>query len=192
MRTRGLARRLLVGTGPLKRVSDRIEMVFRLLLMAAVMAAAPVGILQATTIYDDEAEVSPQEARDHQAVRAVVVADPPAADALPAEALVTVPVAFTAPDGTPVRAAVPVWATTRAQDRITVWVSVHGRLTGPPEERPRSVARAVWEGTLIGLTLPVAAWTLLGWAHVVLEARRLRQWRAEWVTVEPLWTYRRH
>ena len=192
MSSRSLVRLLLFGTGPLKRTSDRVEIVFRLLLLAAVVAAAPIGILQGSATYDDEGAVTPQQARDHQAVRAEVVADPASADALPPDALVEAPVTFTAPDGTAVSTTVQLWATTHAGDRITLWVSPHGRLTGPPEESPRSLGHAVWVGALTGLTVPAAAWALLGCAHLALDARRSRQWQNEWGAVEREWSSRDH
>lgn len=188
---RRIARRLLLGTGSLKRGTDQAEMIFRLLLLVAVIAAAPIGILQGTATYDHEGGITPEQARGHQAVRAVVLADPLSADVLPPDALVQVPVTFTAPDGTPISTTVEVWATTRANDRITLWVSPEGRLTGPPEERQPSLGNAAWVGATTGLAAPIAAWALLGLAHLALDTRRYHQWQSEWITVEPVWTSRR-
>ena len=189
-RRRG-ARWLRLGDGALTRGSDRVELAFRLLLLLALLAAAPIAILQGIATYGDDGGISPQQAHDHQPVRAVVVTVPPSADLLPPDAVVQAPVTWTAPDGTPASATVAVMATTHAHDRITVWVSADGRLTGPPEERQPSLRHAAWAGTLTGLTVPLAAWALLGLAHLTLDARRSRQWQSEWRAVEPVWASRK-
>lgn len=188
---RSSARWWVAGIGPTERGSDRVEIAFRLLLLLALVAAVPLGILQGIATYHRQGGVSPQQARDHQPVRAEVMSDPPFADVLPPDALADVPVAFTAPDGKPVTATVQVWVTTRAHDHLTLWVSPDGRLTGPPAERPRSLAEAVAAGALTGLTVPVVAWALLGLVHLALDAERSREWQREWGAVEPLWTFRK-
>ena len=187
---RRVARWVLGGTGPLKRGSDRVETAFRVLLLLAVVVAVPIGIDHGTATYGGASGTADQ-ARDHRAVQAEVVAEPAVAEGLPPDAVVQAPVTWTSPTGGPAGATVPVFASTHAHDHITLWVSADGHLTGPPPEQVCSVGDAVWGGILPGLAVPVAAWAMLGVAHLTLDAHRSRQWQSEWLAVEPVWTSRR-
>lgn len=176
------------GRGPLKRGTDRIEALLRLLVIVAVLGAAPVAVLTGRVVHQHGTSLAAEQARDRHEVRGVVLVDPPAVSSDMTDTVVQTTVGWTGADGTQETADVPVPVAARVDDPVTLWMTDDGRLTTPPLDRERVLGRAVWAGTLAALGLVAAAWALLWLARRALDARRFRQWEREWSAVERLWT----
>lgn len=184
----GVGRWLLAGRGPLKRGTDRVEMLFRMFLMVALLVATPIGSLIAVTVYQHEEAVASRQAQDRRPVRAVVLVQPPAA--VSADAVVQARVGWTDPRGAQQTADVAVLATTRLHDKVTLWTTPDGRLAPPPLDHRDVTATAAWAGIFGGLLIVLLAWAQLALVRLGLNRRRARQWETEWLAIEPLWTAR--
>jgi len=189
-RGRRMVRWVLGGPGPLKRGSDRLETGFRVFLMLAVLAAAPVGVVVGGAVEHHDAALAAQQDRERHPVQAAVLADPPVPDGAEPGSLVQAVVGWTPPDGRQRTATVAVPFGTRAEDRVRVWIGPDERPATPPLT-PRDVrGGAVWAGILAGIGLPLVAGLVLVGACAALDVRRARQWQIEWLAVEPVWTSR--
>lgn len=190
-RGRRIVRWILGGAGPLKRRTDRIESGFRIFLLVAVLAAAPVGVVVGGAVKRHDAAVAAGQARDRRPVQAAVLADPVVPDGAGPGSVVPAVVGWTPPDGRQRTATMAVPLGTGAEDRVTVWIGPGERPTSPPLS-PRDIfGRALWSGILGGMGLPLVAALLLAGVCTALDARRARQWQVEWLAVEPVWTSRR-
>lgn len=185
-----MVRWFLVGTGPLMRRSDRVESAFRLLLLGALLVAVPVALLVGSAVRHGQLRLAAQQAESRHAVHAVVLADPDVPDGAGPDTFVQTPVGWTTAHGTRKTATVPVPVTDRADDRVVVWLTPAGQVTGPPLDPREAADNAVVGGILAGVGVLLVAWALLGLSRLALNARRSRQWQVDWQAVEPLWTSR--
>lgn len=185
---RTLRRRFTLGSGPLKRTSDRVEVLSRVLLALVLLLAAPLGALAGAVSYADvHAAAAAQAAARHQE-QATLLADAPAAGSfdvyLPAAAT------WAGPGGARLTGAVEAPTGARAGAAVVVWVNRAGRLTTAPLTDRQVLGQAVVVGALSCLGVAVAGTS----GHLVvlwlLERRRLRRWAAGWASVEPLWVSR--
>ncbi len=143
-------RRFTLGAGPMKRASDRAQLLLRLLLVAAVVLAPAVGAVVSTAAQVSwTAQAATDAARLHP-VQAVLRADAvggPAAGTGTGR-VVQVGAGWTASDGTPVTGPVPAAAGARAGDRVPIWTTADGRRADPPPLTATDVslrsATAVW------------------------------------------------
>lgn len=194
-RVRRGIRWVLLGKGPLKRGSDRIEMLSRLLLLAALLAAVPAAFLISGQVHRHLEGVAAAQAAQRHATPAVLVRDAgSAADrsstdtAIP---LVSTPVRWTTPQGAARTAEVPVPVTARAGSTVRIWLRTDGSLVGAPLDQNTISSDVACAGILSAAGIPVLAWGLHGTVRAVLGRRRSRQWAEEWQAVEPVWAARR-
>jgi hypothetical protein len=189
--TRALLRRFAVGSGPLKRRSDRLQFGARLLLVALLLAlAVPVGLAVGTAVYTQGlADAALQAAARHRTTAQLLEdASVPIQSAdeawQPARARVT----WIVPSGGTREAVVDVPARARAESSVGVWVDEAGRLTLPPLAAGDSVREGVSLGIVAFLGFTVV--TVLSYEafRLVLDQSRSRSWRDEWAAVEPIWT----
>jgi hypothetical protein len=184
-------RRFTLGSGPLRRGSDRVEFASRLLVLVLVLLSVPVALAVGTAVRSDLASDAAREAAQLHPVSAVATADAGSpADAALAHGSVVVPARWTAPDGHVVDEEVPAPLDTRAGDTFTLWTTS----AGVPAEEPMSsldvtvttlvVVALGWSATLVVIALAHAA--LCG----VLDRHRDHRWTREWAAVEPTWTRR--
>ncbi|RSM69571.1 hypothetical protein DMB66_11305 [Actinoplanes sp. ATCC 53533] len=191
---RRIVRRMPWRRAPLRRGSDKIQAWLTLVVIMAVLPAAPwVAWWTASTTYGAEVRASEWEVAHRRAVAAVLVrdaaADPPAGEALPGPEHVPAPVRWTDSDGTVRSAAVPVAVGTRAGSPVTVWVDEHGALTSPPRRRNPTLDASV--AATFAVTAVIAF--LVGVRRVVvwrLDRRRMRSWETEWQIIGPRWSRR--
>jgi hypothetical protein len=183
-------RRFTLGSGPLKRGSDTVEYLSRLLVLLLVLASVPVALTAGTVLRSDLAALARQQAGERTQVAAVATADALARDDVPPRARVPVPARWTSPGGTPVEGDVPAHPSVRAGDTLTVWTTADGRRADEP-----MTPSEVWHSTLV---LVAVGW-VGGLGSVVLlhaslcrllERRRDRRWTREWARVEPTWSRR--
>jgi hypothetical protein len=185
---RTLRRRFTLGSGPLKRTSDRVEFASRVVLLVALVLAAPVGLLAGAAGYTSLQATAEQEADTRFPVTATLLADaarPEAGGAdAPAEAF------WTAPDGSTPSGQVDAPAGARAGDAVAIWVDASGRVTPEPLPSGEVVVQAVVIGFLAALFLVITG--MAGHLVVVwqLDRRRARRWADGWSSVAPVWASR--
>jgi hypothetical protein len=188
---RAMVRRFRVGSGPLKRRSDRLQFGARLLLVTLLLAlAAPFGLAVGTAVYTRGRADAAQQAATRHRTGALMLEDAsnPAQSAdevwHPARAHVT----WTGPSGGAHGAVIDVPAGARAYSTVHVWVDDSGRLTPPPV----AAGDAAREGVSLGIFgfLAFTVVTVLSYEafRFVLDMSRSRSWGDEWAAVEPVWT----
>jgi hypothetical protein len=190
-------RRFTLGSGPLKRRSDRLQVVARFVVVLAFLASPPIAVATADATMARLQQQAEAEAAERTRTSAVLLEDArvPADDVRsygdvvvydrdrPARALAV----WTAPGGTSREGLVAVPSRTPTGTSVSVWVNRDGDLTGAPRDRAGiyDTAAAVAAVPLIGV--PVAVWALYASLCFVLDARRERRWAAGWAVVEPDW-----
>lgn len=191
----GVVRRLMLGSGPLKRRSDRLEMLSRVVLAVVLLLAAPVALAVATATATDLRATAQLQAATRTQVLAVLLEDaisrPDAGEVATVGGTTTrTDGTWTAPDGTTREAEVPAPFGSRAGDAVPVWIDQDGALTRAPlRDGDMTAAMAMSGGGTFVLIIAAAAAThgLVCWR---LDRHRDRRWSAEWAAVEPTWSGR--
>jgi hypothetical protein len=191
-RIRALLRRISLGSGPLKRGSDRLEVASRLMCLLVLALALPVALTVGAVVHDGAAQQAAREtATRHQ--QTAVLLDDAAGHRTPGSGSLRVatPGRWQAPDGTAHEGMVRAPHEALAGDRVTIWVDGDGALTG----RPRQTVDVVTAGLLAGLGTFLGAAALAALAHLAVRRalwrHAARQWEREWRLVEPQWAGRR-
>ena len=179
-----------MGSGPLKRTSDRLQFLARLLLVCSLAAAIPVALIVASVVHAQAlTEATAQSLERHQ-VDAELVADPPViagvADDFPRA--LRAPAVWRPPSGREHGGLVVVPAGARVGSIVPIWVDQDGDLTTRPLDGEGVLTRAVdmAVGTYL-LTSSLAVGVYLAFL-VALDHSRLRRWAADWAVTEPVWT----
>ena len=189
---RRACRWFLVGKGSLKRGTDRLEMVFHLFLLLAVLSAVPAGLMTGSAIERSDAAVAAQQAHSRHQVQAVALADAQVADGAPADAAEVTTVAWPGLKGRQTTAVISVEPAVRTGDHVPIWVTIRDRkLSDPPLSGSDVRATAAWVGIMTGLGIILIGLLLVCASRRALDARRFRQWEADWQAVEPVWTSNR-
>ena len=190
-----LARWLGFDRNPLRRGTDRIEAVLRLVMMIMLVAAVPAAAVVVGQRADHLAlnRARAQQAADHL-VNAVLLEQAPATG-IP-DPYTSVQAAWVLarwrPPGLPPRTG-EVLATAGARKGSTVrtWIDASGAVTSPPPDHRDIVGNicvAVVATCLVSSLVLLASGTLVRRA---LDRRRLSAWEAEWRAAGPLWSGRR-
>jgi len=184
----GPVRRFLLGSGPLKRTSDRLQALSRLVLLLAVLAVVPLAGLVGTAVSGHLHEVARQQQAQRASVPATLLFDAgrtPSGSSSAGEVPTTA--TWAGADGVPRTGPVPAPTGSRAGSVVRVWVDDAGALTTAPLGDGDIAADAV-AAVVLG---PVGALALVALGHValvtVLDRRRSRRWAEGWAAVEPLW-----
>jgi hypothetical protein len=193
---RSLMRMFLLGSGPLKRSTDRLHVLCRVLLVLSAVAAVPIAIAVGSTMSASlHATAARQAAERHQAT-ATLLADAPSIDQAttdaPADGQVLTSATWPGTGGHLRRGQVLAPAGAHMGTAVPVWVDSHGNVTARPLATSDITAQVVVAGSLIALSLPSAAVVLYLFAVWGIDAARDRRWAAEWATIEPLWAGRTH
>jgi hypothetical protein len=191
-------RRFLLGSGPLKRRSDRLEAVGRFVVVVSFLAAPPLAVAAMTATTAHLQTVAAVQAAERSRAHAVLVQDAPLPS--PAEAstaangFAVTPVRaharWTVPGGTRRDGTVLVDPGTPAGKELTVWVDREGDITEAPLDGAGVAASAASMAALPLVGLPLLAWTCHGCFCFVLNVRRERRWAQDWAAVEPQWNSR--
>ena len=188
-----LARWLGFDRNPLRRGTDRVEAVLRLVMMIMLVAVIPAAAFvghQADRAAQNRADA--QRAADHL-VNAVLLqqAAPTGAPDPYTSVQITWVLARWRPPGLPPRTGeVPAPAGTRKGSTVPTWIDVSGAVTNPPLDH-RDITGDVCIAviaTCLGSWLVLLASSAL--ARRVLDRRRLNAWDAEWRASGPLWSGR--
>jgi hypothetical protein len=185
-----LFRRFTLGSGPLKRSSDRWEFLPRVLLACCLLAAAPISLAVATAAYTQARDEAAIEAADRHSVPARLLEDGPvpAGDAWENGAKAQGNAVWTDPAGTQQRGTVTVPFGVKAGRVVSVWYDEDGDRTAPPMGAGDVSGRAVGQGSGTFVMLCVMASGAHLRFRVLLDRSRSRRWAADWASVEPVWT----
>ena len=183
-------RRFSLGSGPLKRGSDRLQFLARILLACSLLLSIPIALAVATATHSQaRLEAAAQAAERHRG-SARLLDDAPLTRAGSDDLLVTsqAEAVWTGPAGADEKGILTVPAGTKAGSTVPIWLDQHGhRMPRPLSDSDimgRSVSHAVVTLLLLSL-LEVGAYASLRQA---LDRSRSRRWAAEWASVEPRWT----
>jgi hypothetical protein len=183
-------RRFTLGTGPLKRTSDRVQFLARVLLVCSLAGAVPVALVVASVTHAQvAAEAAAQSLARHQ-VDAELLGDPVVSTRGADEVRPTsrAPAVWSGPSGEEHTGALVVPAGTEAGSTVAVWVDRTGGLTTRPLDGGDALGSAVAmaAGTFLCLSsFAVGLYLAFG---ASLDRSRLRRWAADWAVVEPVWT----
>lgn len=185
-------RRLTLGSGPLVRGTDRLQLLSRAVALLATLVAIPVALCFAAGSRTHLEAVAAAQLRDRLQVDAVVLQDAPTRhpdmdggeDALPE----FVRGSWSTPGGVPREGLVPVATGTRAGAVERIWINREGTPTTAPMDGEAVAKTAETTGMGAFLGISCAAWGLHTVVRWSLDAHRARQWAAGWVAVEPIWS----
>jgi hypothetical protein len=194
---RRAVRGFLLGSGPLKRTSDRLQMAGRLLVVLTLLAAVPLAVLVTGIARGRlEATAAAQAAERHE-VRAVVLKDhaippPSSGDGVSAApfSIVRAEIGWHGPGGAVRRATLMVPAGTAVGSTVPVWIDRSGRLAAAPADRSTIRDNALVMGLSLAIGIPLTAWGLHCGLCVALDAHRTRRWGRDWARVEREWRAR--
>jgi len=194
-RLRRSLRRFTFGSGPLKRRSDRLQVLGRLVVVLSFLLAPPLAVGTANLAATHLQAVAASEAADRSRTRAVVLTDAPSPARISGEysvtlATVPVPAVWAAPGGATQQGVVMVDPGTRTGAVVPIWVDREGALTPPPLDPVGIPDSAAAVGALPMIGLPVVVWLLYALLCGVLNAHRERRWAEDWAAVEPKWNSR--
>jgi hypothetical protein len=189
--TRRALRRFALGSGPLKRPSDRFQVLARVLVLLTVLTALPVALTVATASYSSGLGVAAAEAADRHQVPARLLEDATLANAPGSDSseVMVATVGWTDPAGTEREDVVRVPPDARAGSTATIWIGPDGDRTRPPTTSGDVAATAIGLALLTFLAMGSAAAGAYAWLRAVLDRGRLRRWAEEWAVVEPVWTH---
>jgi len=184
-------RRFTLGSGPLKRTSDRLEFLSRVLLTAVLLATVAIALAVATATYSGgRAEVA-QEAAERQRVSARLLEDAVAPVGSGNGVDVgRAPAIWTAPSGAERSGPVPARLDAEAGSTVLVWVDRAGARTTRPLSTGDVVGRALGAAVLTYAGIAVVAIGGHLVVHRLLDRSRYRRWADEWALVGPDWTGR--
>ncbi|MGK5172260.1 Rv1733c family protein [Geodermatophilus sp. CPCC 205761] len=195
-------RRLTLGSGPLKRRSDRIEVIGRLAVVLSFLVAPLLAVVASTATTAHLQAAAAAQAAERSRTHAVVLVDAPGplrpgGDAYgvpstddPSPSVVPVRAAWSAPGGISREGVVLVEPRTPVGTAVPVWVDGEGRLTSAPLDQASISVSATAMGLLPLIGVPLATWTLHVFLAIALDNRRERAWEDEWAAVEPDWNSR--
>jgi hypothetical protein len=196
-RLRRSLRRFTLGSGSLKRGSDRVQVAGRVLVVLSVLLAPLVAVAAAGALTTHLQAVAAAEAADRSRTRAVLLENAPATTNLsvgdyPDTSIATVPVRAVWPlsRGGSREGLVLVRPRSPAGTAVPVWVGGDGNLTPAPLDRADIPISAVAVGALPLIGLPVTTWLLYALFLLALDRYRGRRWERDWAAVEPVWTSR--
>jgi len=184
-----LVRRFTLGSGSLKRGSDRVQFAARVLLLTLLVTAAPVALAVAGATGSQTRSLADAQAAVRHQVDATLLADaPPAGDASHGAVVSPVRASWTAPSGIEREGIIDVRADVEAGNTVTIWVDRAGGWTRRPLGTADVVSRAIAYGvaTFLGIsTLATAGYLVVS---ALLDRHRMRRWAADWAVVEPVWS----
>jgi hypothetical protein len=195
-RGRRVIRRFLLGSGPLERSSDRVQMLFRVLFLVIALAAGPVAGAVSAVSEGQLSAIVVQQAHAPHHTRTVLLQDAVAGDdrapgaAATAQQVVSAIATWPTPRGAFRIAPVPALVGTRAGTSLTVWTTADGRPTTPPLDRSAVDGRAVTNGVATFLGILLTAGAGYGLLYRLLARRRDRQRTQGWAAVGPVWRVR--
>jgi hypothetical protein len=190
-----LLRRFTLGSGPVKRASDRLECLARVLLVVSLLTAVPVSLAVATATYTQASAQATAQAADRYRVTARLLEDAsaPAGAAWSSQQetwsnLEEATAVWTDPAGGEHRAPASVPPGAKAGTTVTLWIDRDGNRTTRPLGDGHITGLAVDRGIVTFAGLAVIAWGGYRSFRTLLDRSRSRRWAADWAVVEPVWS----
>jgi hypothetical protein len=186
-------RRFTLGSGPLKRRSDRLQVVGRFVVVLSFLLAPPLAVAAATATTSHLQEVADAEHAARSPTSAVLLeeAGDPVTDGTDSGgysvARVQARAEWAVPGGGSREGIVLAPPRTAAGTVVPVWVDGEGNLTRAPFDRAAIPMSAYVMGALPLVGMPLAAWTVYAVLCFALNASRERKWERDWAAVEPDW-----
>ena len=183
-------RRFTLGSGPLKRTSDRFQFLARVLLVCSLATAVPVALVVASTTRAQALVEGAAQAQVRHQVDAELVEDPPLLTGVddtsrrPARASAV----WSGPLGEEHTGLVVVPPVPEAGSTVLVWVDRAGDLTTRPLDARgcHGAGRRPGDGDVPAGVGRSPSWLYLA-VQAALDRSRLRRWAADWAAVEPMW-----
>ena len=147
-------RRFTLGSGPLKRTSDRLQHLGRILLVCVLLTGVAVALAVATAAYTQGVATAAAQAATRHQVMAELTEDAQAVESSTVSASTSASVTWRDPAGEPHGAVLSVPAGAQAGSTLLVWVDGAGDRTTRPISRGDAVYAAIGYGLL---TYPMAA-----------------------------------
>ena len=183
-------RRFTLGSGPLKRTSDRLQVLARVLLTSVLLSAVAIALAVGTASHTSARSDAEAQAAERHQVDAMLVEDAAvshgAADGRPDMGRASAN--WTGPDGVLHTDVIPVAVHAKAGSTQVIWIDRHGDRT----------IRPLTDAGVFALTAGYAVLTYLGISTTAigayflfrrqLDRSRSRRWAAEWAVVEPTWS----
>jgi hypothetical protein len=164
-----------------------VEFASRVVLLLALLLAAPVGAVAGSATYSGVLVTAHHEAATRVAETATLLADAPRSDEVDD---VRAQAVWTTPAGSTRTGEVDAPAGALAGTTVDVWVDGTGRLT----DRPLTHGEVVGQGVVVGVVALLGVVIAGMSSHLLvlwlLERRRNRRWERGWASVEPLWVTR--
>ena len=187
-----MARWLGFDRNPLRRGTDRVEGILRLVMIIVVVAVVPATAVAADRWADHYFlhQAQARQAADHQ-VTAVLLRDAPAIgtpDPYTSMQTAWVPARWQPPRQPPRTGEVLAVAGAHKGSTVRTWIDPSGKVTDPPVDQ-RFIVGSVWLAVMA--TCQLSLLVLLAAAVLVrrgLDRRRLNAWEAEWRASGPLWS----
>jgi hypothetical protein len=185
---RRLFRRFVLGSGPLKRCTDRLQLVGRILLVLTVVAAVPIALAVVTASYSDGRSVAEAQAGERHQVPATLLADATGSKDSANPGAATAPVTWTLPSGAAAEDVLALPRGARAGSSVRIWIDSSGELTRRPATSGDAAVQAFGLGFMTLMSISLAATTAYLAFRRVQDRSRLRRWADDWAIVEPVWT----
>lgn len=182
--------RLGLGRNPLCRVSDRVEGIVLLLLIAAFVPLAAVAATGAANWVHSANAGAERAGASLRQVPAKLLQATPVVSAPTGTAWLWAPARWTV-DGTAHVGSVPALAGLPAGSTEQIWVDSAGRVSPPPTTTGQVNARAALAAAVAPVIVALGLgllWLVLRW---FLDRRRMAAWTRAWAHVGPLWTRQR-
>jgi hypothetical protein len=180
---------LLLGKGPLKRPTDRLHALSRVVVLAALLSAVPAGFTAGGAVAGLLHGVARTQAAERtERTATLVVGAPVASSADSGDVLARGQ--WLGPGGQLLTGGVLAPAGTAAGRTVPVWIDHAGRITSEPLRDGDIAVQSFTAGTVAALGLPCLVLLLHLLVVQLLDRVRLRRWTAEWTSVEPLWAGR--
>ena len=185
-------RRFTLGSGPLKRTSDRIQFLARVLLVFSLVTAIPVALVVASVVHAQALTEARAESLERHQVDAELVADPTVSTGESDDVVLAfrAPAVWPGPSGAEHTGVLVVPTGAKAGSTVAIWVDGDGDVTTRPLDAGDAKARAVGMAAVTyGWIAGLAAGAYLAF-RASLDRSRLRRWAADWAVIEPEWTRR--
>jgi hypothetical protein len=192
--TRRALRRFALGSGPLKRTSDRLQHLARILLVLILLIGVAIALAVATAHYTSARTEAAAQAADRHRASAELLEDERAPsdgdgdgdgdirDVLGAAAV------WTDSSGVERRGVIPVPEGAQAGSTVSIWIDREGTRTTRPVSNGDVATESAGYALLTYIGISMVAFGAYRSFRKLLDRNRSRRWAAEWAKVEPVWT----
>lgn len=193
---RRLRRAFTLGSGPLKRRSDRIQVFGRVVVVLSFFLAPLLAVAVVNSTTTRLEAVAATEAAELTLTEAVLLEDAPrpprATGDFGDSSLPTVKARamWSVPGGITREGLVRVEPRAPAGTAVPVWVDRDGDLSAAPLDRADIAGTGAAMGAAVLVAVPMAAWGLYALLCLVLDRARSRRWERDWAAVAPEWKSR--